>query len=188
MVNTTTILPGITLYDRALSDADTLLTALDAELTPTQEYLNFGRGPVPMPRLTAWHGDPGARYAYSGLKNEPAPWTPTLSALRARLDSRLGTSLNSCLVNVYADGRNSMGWHADDEPELRDRVVSVSLGATRSFQLREGRRGAPMAVALEHGSVLVMTIASQRHYQHAVPKEAATGRRINLTYRQVSLG
>lgn len=182
----TEILPGFVLYENALPDAEALLTALSAEVETAQEYLSFGAGPVPMPRLTAWYGDLGARYTYSGLTNTPRAWTPTLRALRDRLDARLGTSLNSCLVNVYANGRKSIGWHADDEPELRDRIVSVSLGATRTFLLRKGRTGTPQPTSLKHGSVLVMSVASQRTYQHCLPKEYATGPRTNLTFRTIA--
>jgi alkylated DNA repair dioxygenase AlkB len=140
-----------------------------------------------MPRLTAWYGEPNARYTYSGLVNEPRPWTPALRMLRDRLDDAFAVALNSCLVNVYRDGSKSMGWHADDERELSGLIVSVSLGATRTLQLREGRRGRSIAeVPLAHGSVLTMTIESQRRFQHAVPKERADGPRMNLTFRTVA--
>jgi alkylated DNA repair dioxygenase AlkB len=181
------VLPGIVLYQNALADADEIYDTLARELQTKQEYLTFGRNRVPMPRLTAWYGDPRAVYSYSGLANTPKPWTPALGALRERLNTRLDTTLNSCLVNVYEDGRKSIGWHADDEPELRDRIVSVSLGATRTFLLREGRTGRPQSVRLTHGSVLVMSVASQRVYQHAVPKEDASGPRTNLTFRTVTI-
>ena len=181
------IVPGIDLYPAFIADPDTLFAELESELELRQEYINLGRGPVAMPRLTGWYGDPGAVYRYSRLLNVPAPWTPALGALRQDLNERLAASLNSCLVNRYADGANSMGWHADDERELRDRIVSVSLGATRTFRLREGRRGATVALDLTAGSVLTMTVESQRHWQHAVPKSAATGARLNLTFRSVAI-
>jgi alkylated DNA repair dioxygenase AlkB len=181
-----TIVPGIQIHAGFLADADELLTVLRAEVRVRQEHLDFGRGPIPMPRLTGWYGDPGALYAYSGLLNEPNRWTPTLGALRARLAGAFACELNSCLVNVYRDGRKSIGWHADDEPELRGLIVSASLGATRTFRIREGRSGSPLDVPLEHGSVLTMTVASQQRYQHAVPKEPTSGPRMNLTYRYVT--
>jgi alkylated DNA repair dioxygenase AlkB len=141
-----------------------------------------------MPRLTAWYGDAGATYTYSGLRNEPAPWTSTLRRLRDDLNEALSLKLNSCLANWYRDGEDSMGWHADDERELRDAIVSVSFGATRSFQLREGRKGAPITLPLEHGSVLVMTVSSQRRHSHRVPKERNARERLNLTFRRVVEG
>jgi alkylated DNA repair dioxygenase AlkB len=181
------IVPGVDLYPAFIADPETLLARLAGELDLRQEYINLGRGPVAMPRLTGWYGDPGAVYRYSRLVNVPAPWTLALGALRHELNERLGASLNSCLVNSYRDGASSMGWHSDDEPELRDRIVSVSLGATRTFRLREGRRGATLALDLAAGSVLTMTVESQRNWQHAVPKSANVGMRLNLTFRSVAI-
>ena len=178
-------MPGIDLYPDFVAEPEALFATLRRELELRQEFLNFGRGPVAMPRLTGWYGDPGAVYRYSRLLNVPAPWTPALAVLRNDLNVRLGASLNSCLVNLYRSGDDSMGWHADDEPELRDWIVSVSLGATRTFRLREGRRGPSFPVELTAGSVLTMTVESQRHWQHAVSKSVASDARLNLTFRSV---
>ncbi len=91
---------------------------------------------MPTPRLTAWMGDHA--YRYSGLANEPQPWPPTLATLRDRLSEELGIAFNSCLANLYRDGSDSMGYHADDEPELGPQpvIASISLGARRRFALR----------------------------------------------------
>ena len=180
------IVPGIDLYPGFIHDPESLFTKLQAELALRQEFVNFGRGPVAMPRLTAWYGDPGAVYRYSRLLNVPAPWTPALAALRGDLNVRLAASLNSCLVNYYRSGEDSMAWHADDEPELRDRIVSVSLGVTRTFRLRPGNGGKSLPVELTSGSVLTMSVDSQRRWQHAVPKVGAGGARLNLTFRTVA--
>ncbi len=180
------LLDGITLYSAAVPDAGKLFDALRGELDLRQEYLQFFGRDVAMPRLTGWYGDPGATYTYSRLRNEPAAWTPALGQLRDGLRDALGVDLNSCLANWYRDGNDSMGWHADREPELRDAIVSVTLGAERTFQLREGRKGTPVSVVLPHGSVLVMTVASQHRYVHRVPKERGAGERLNLTFRRVA--
>ena len=109
-----------------------------------------------MPRLTSWHGDPGCSYAYSGRLFHPAPWTPELAALRDRLIAAEGCAFNSVLVNHYRDGADSMGEHADDEPELgpsRDdvRIASISLGAPRRFVLRHRRTRRVHAFAARRG-------------------------------------
>jgi alkylated DNA repair dioxygenase AlkB len=184
----TPVADGITLYPDALPDADDWLLALRDELTLRQEYLQFFGRDVPMPRLTAWYGDVGATYTYSRLLNEPMAWTPSLQRLREELNASLSLVLNSCLANWYRDGNDSMGWHADRERELRDAIVSVSLGASRTFQLREGRRGKPLSTSLRHGSVLSMTTSSQQRFAHRVPKEQCSGERLNLTFRRVSGG
>ena len=152
------------------------------------EQIRIAGRSIPVPRLTAWYGDPGATYVYSGLRNEPLPWTPLLAALRDAVSAAAGAPLNAVLLNHYRDGRDSMGWHADDERELgRDPVVaSLSLGAPRRFVLRHARKkGRAMTFVLGDGALLVMAGATQHHYRHAVPKEAEAGERINLTFRRV---
>ena len=144
-----------------------------------------------VPRLVAWHGDPGARYRYSGTDHDPEPWTQDLGRLRARVSELSGAVFNAVLLNLYRDGRDGMGWHADDEPELgRDPVIaSVSLGATRRFCLRHRRRkDLKVDLELPHGSLLVMGGATQHHWVHALPKtRRPVGERINLTFRRVDL-
>jgi alkylated DNA repair dioxygenase AlkB len=150
----------------------------------------FGRT-VAMPRLTSWHGDPGCSYAYSGRVFQPAPWTPELAILRDRLAAREGCAFNSVLVNHYRDGRDSMGEHADDEPELGPwaddvRIASVSLGAERRFVLRHRRTRRVYAFHLGEGSVLVMGGTTQRHFRHHLPRTPApVGPRVNLTFRVI---
>lgn len=155
-----------------------------------EEILMFGRR-VPVPRRVAWHGDPGASYTYSGTEHQPLPWTPALERVRERVSTLASAHFNAVLLNLYRDGRDGMGWHSDDEPELgRDPVIaSVSLGATRRFCMRHRRRKElRLDVPLPHGSVLVLSGATQHHWVHALPKTAApVGERINLTFRQVGL-
>jgi len=171
------------------SEASTLFEALRAGIWwRDEEILMFGRR-VPVPRRVAWHGDPGARYTYSGTVHEPLPWTPELTAIRDRVTELTGAAYNAVLLNLYRDGRDGMGWHADDEPELgRNPVIgSVSLGATRRFCLRHRRRKTlRVDLALAHGSVLCMSGPTQHGWVHALPKTSVpVGERINLTFRYV---
>jgi alkylated DNA repair dioxygenase AlkB len=142
-----------------------------------------------VPRLVAWHGDPGAVYTYSGTAHEPRPWTDDLRSVRERLQRLTGHRYNSVLLNLYRDGRDGMGWHADDEPELgpAPAIASLSLGATRRFRLRHrGQRELGCAVDLAHGDLLLMAGGTQSAYLHALPKTARlVGERINLTWRWV---
>ncbi|SFQ27460.1 alpha-ketoglutarate-dependent dioxygenase AlkB family protein [Hymenobacter arizonensis] len=175
--------------------ADTLLEQLMTEVAWEQRNIRIFGQEMPQPRLTAWYGDPAARYTYSGLTWDPLPWTPALLALRHRVEAATQTPFNSVLLNHYRDGRDSMGWHADDEPELgpAPAIASLSLGATRRFRLRPHPTHfrtqpapAPLGLDLPHGSLLLMRAPTQQHWQHALPKTARPiGPRLNLTFRWV---
>lgn len=173
----------------ALDEADALLAALLAGIDWQQEDIVMFGERRRVPRLVAWHGDPGTAYTYSGTAHEPLPWTPTLQDIRSRIEALTGHSFNSVLLNRYRDGRDGMGWHADDERELghEPAIASVSLGATRRFRLRHRRRRDAVAtIELTHGDVLLMAGATQHAYVHALPKTTrAVGERINLTFRRV---
>lgn len=169
--------------------ADALLEALCDEIPWEQHRLRlFGRE-VAAPRLSCWIGDPGTAYVYSRTRFEPRAWTPALASLRADLAARFELGFNSVLANLYRGGRDSMGWHSDDEPELGRAPVlaSLSFGVERRFRFRsrETRRLA-LAMDLAHGSLLVMRGATQRLYQHDLPKTSAhVGARVNLTFRNI---
>ena len=140
---------------------------------------------LPTPRLTAWMGD--AAYTYSGVTNQPQPWPPALAVLRDRLHDEFGAVFDSCLANLYRDGRDSMGYHSDDEPELGPRpvIASVSLGARRRFALRHRETRERWTWELGAGDLLLMRDESQSDYAHAVPKAARdVGPRVNLTFRR----
>ena len=181
----------IRLWPQALAgdEADALFAALrDGIPWQAEDILIFGERRR-VPRLVSWHGDPGTAYSYSGTTHEPLPWTAELRQLRSRVEALTGHRFNSVLLNRYRDGRDSMGWHADDEPELgrNPAIGSVSLGATRRFRLRHRRvAGAEVTLELGHGDVLLMAGSTQHAYVHAVPKTARpTHERINLTWRWV---
>ena len=177
------------LFEAALPrpDADRLFAALTASIDWRSETATVMGRRVPIPRLTAWHGEAG--YVYSGIRLEPAPWTAPLLELKARAETLAARRFNSVLLNLYRDGRDGVSWHADSEPGLgRDPVIaSLSLGATRRFQLRHRRdRAAKLALDLPHGSCLIMAGATQHHWLHQLPKTAQpVGPRINLTFRRM---
>lgn len=147
----------------------------------------FGRT-MPAPRLTCWYGDAGATYGYSGHAHNPAPMPPLLAVLRDALEHATGARFNSCLGNLYRTGWDSVGWHADDEPELGPEpvIASLSFGAERTFRVRAGTSGPSTAVVLRHGDLLVMRGRAQTDYQHSIPKtERPVGPRVNLTFRLI---
>jgi len=171
------------------AEADALLTLLRTRIDWQQEDIVIFGESRRVPRLVAWHGDPGTAYTYSGTAHEPLPWTPELQRIRQRVEELTAHCFNSVLLNLYRDGNDGMGWHADDEPELgREPVIaSVSFGATRRFKLRHRRmRIATSTLELAHGDLLLMAGQTQHAYVHAVPKTARpVGTRVNLTFRWV---
>jgi alkylated DNA repair dioxygenase AlkB len=163
---------------------------LRSELPWTQPELQvFGRR-HPVPRLQSWHGDPEAEYLYSGLLLSPEPWHPLLAELRALIERVCATRFNSVLANLYRDGHDSMGWHADDEPELgrHPRVASLSLGAERDFAVRrKGDTRMAFKWPLLHNELWLMEPGMQYHWQHSLPRRKRVERaRLNLTFRWVN--
>jgi alkylated DNA repair dioxygenase AlkB len=188
MAEMTALRDGGTLYyDAAFlapAEADALFETLCRGVAWGQE---IGRG-RPFPRLTAWIADAGLVYRYSGVTHVGSGWTPMLSDVKLRVEAAAGAAFNSVLLNCYRSGRDSIGMHADDEPELgvNPVVASVSLGSARTFVLRHKRCREKLTMALAHGSLLVMAGTCQHHWLHGVPKtEAPVGERINLTFRKI---
>jgi alkylated DNA repair dioxygenase AlkB len=125
-------------------------------------------------------------YKYSGAHYPALPWTPTLLEIKKKLEAVQG-AYNYCLLNLYRDGQDSMGWHADNEPEMGDTIGSLSLGATRKFRIRHNVSRETLSFAAGHGTLIVMSGTMQEFWQHAVPKtKQAVGERINLTFRRIA--
>lgn len=174
-----------------LPSAD-LLARLTADIRWRQERIRlFGREHM-QPRLICWMGDPDCSYRYSGTRWEPEPWHPLVADLRARAEGVAKARFNAVLLNLYRDGRDSMGLHADDEPELGERpvIASLSLGAERTmtFRHRHDRTMAPLRLALPDASLLVMSGETQRNWKHGIARTARpVGPRLNLTFRRILL-
>lgn len=169
--------------------ADAWLAALVDE-TPWQQPELFIHGRYHrVPRLTAWYGEPEARYRYSGKLHQPLPWTPLLDEIRRQIVKAVGQPLNAVLLNYYRDGQDSMGWHSDAEAELgrNPLIASLNLGGSRRFDLRRvGSTRIGHSLMLEHGSLLVMRGPTQHHWQHQVAKtRQPCAPRLNLTFRLI---
>ena len=175
--------------DLGAPEAEVFRSLLDAVAWRREQITLFGKTHW-QPRLLAWYGDPDASYRYSGKRYDPQPWLPELDDLRARVEAVSGARFNSVLANLYRDGNDSMGLHADDEPELGENpvIASLSLGEERVFRLKHRTRQdlRPLRLPLPGGSLLVMRGPTQRYWKHEVPKSRRPcGPRINLTFRLV---
>ncbi len=178
--------------DLGAASAD-ILRRLLAETRWRQDTITLYGKTYLQPRLLAWHGDPQAVYRYSSRTYTPQPWTPLLLDLRDRISDLAGSRFNSVLLNYYRNERDSMGLHADDEPELGRQpvIASLSLGEERVlyFRPKRGRGVGGLDVPLPDGSVLLMRGATQDNWKHGIRKLARScGPRLNLTFRMVHGG
>lgn len=147
----------------------------------------FGAKQLPLPRLEVAYGDPGIVYKYSGnVVLRTLPWDPWLERLRDVIVVATGHKFNFCIGNYYRSGSDSIGWHADDELVLgiNPVIASISLGATRKFQMRRKPQGEIHSMWLEHGSLLIMEAGTQEEWLHQLPKDIKSNKpRINWTFR-----
>jgi alkylated DNA repair dioxygenase AlkB len=169
-------------------EADSFLqTLLETIPWKSDEVVLFGKHIVTA-RKVAWYGDRHFDYSYSGSTRTARLWTPELRKIKATVEQHAGIRYNSCLLNLYAEGTQGMGWHSDDEKELDpdSNIASVSFGAERRFDFRHKESHQKVSVILAHGSLLIMRGATQTHWQHQIPKTTkVTSPRVNLTFRRI---
>jgi alkylated DNA repair dioxygenase AlkB len=128
-------------------------------------------------------------YTYSNTTKQALAWTKELSELKQIVEQLAGTKFNSCLLNLYHNGNEGMGWHSDDEKPLRknNTIASLSFGAERKFSFKHKQTKQTVSIVLEYGSLLVMKDATQSNWLHSLPKSKnITQRRINLTFRTIN--
>lgn len=167
--------------------AEALFTLL-YEKTPWQQdaIQVFGKT-HPQPRLTCLYGNEGKPYGYSGIVMQPHKWNPVLMYIKNEVEQVCNAMFTTVLLNLYRNGQDSNGWHADNERELgrNPLIASVSFGATRMFQLQHNSiKEARHKLMLENGSLLIMGGETQHFWKHQIPKtNKPVGPRINLTFR-----
>ena len=172
----------------SLSEADEFFKSLLADIPwRHDEAIMFGKHIV-TDRKVAWYGDENYSYTYSGHNHVALKWTDTLLAIKTVVEKIADYTYNSCLLNLYADGSQGMGWHHDDEKGLgkNANIASVSFGAERRFDFRHKLSREKVSVILEHGSLLIMRDTTQSNWQHQIPKtKKVTSPRLNLTFRRM---
>lgn len=178
----------------APGEAAQLFDALQRKCAWERHKTPFG---YPVPRDEAYYGDPGADYTYSRREYRPLPWPPELLSLKSRVEQATPAAAyanlslpvlgyNAVLCNLYRDGNDSVGLHADAEPEMGPVIASLSLGAPRLFRLKANDGTVAFAERLPGGSLLIMAGQTQKNFKHEVPKEPrVTQARINLTFRRI---
>lgn len=191
-------IPGAEIYyDKnflSVEEATILFNALRAKCAWERRKSSFKYA---VPRDEAYYGDPGTTYTYSRREYKPVDWIPELLSLKARVEEatpavayanlnlpKLG--YNAVLCNLYRSGNDSVGLHADAEPEMGPVIASISLGAERLFRLKRQDGTVVFAERLPHGSLFIMAGSTQKSFRHEVPKEPDVAQpRINLTFRRI---
>jgi len=167
--------------------ANELFEKLKNEIPWQQDHITvFGKIHL-QPRLTALFGNEGKAYGYSNIVMQPHAWSPLIMFIKEEVEKVCHENFTTVLLNNYRDGKDSNGWHADNEKELgRNPVIaSVSFGAERVFQLKHNsNKNGKQNILLQHGSLLIMRGETQHHWKHQIPKTMKPiGPRINLTFR-----
>ena len=171
------------------AEATSLFERLCEDLDWEQRPIKVFGKEVMQPRLIDWAGE--LPYRYSGQTLPPKPFHPSLNSLMAKVSEVVDTPFNHVLLNLYRDGADNMGMHADDEWELgkNPTIAAVSLGAVRRFSIAKkgkGRKRIRLKLELAHGSLMVMGGTIQHRFWHGVPKQRQVEtHRINITFRQL---
>jgi alkylated DNA repair dioxygenase AlkB len=187
------ILPkeGNVLYSSSFIDSkecayllETLIKSIDWE---NEVIYLFGKEII-MQRKIAFYADDNINYAYSKSEKKGKKWNEVLISIKEQVEAKTNVKYNACLLNLYFDGNDGMGWHSDDEKEILENssIASISFGANRKFSFKHKESKQTISLILENGSLLEMKGETQKYWLHALPKTKKTKNiRINLTFRQM---
>ncbi|MBI9040025.1 alpha-ketoglutarate-dependent dioxygenase AlkB [Lutibacter sp.] len=160
---------------------------LNAGFWEHDEFVMFGKQIITA-RKVAWFGDLECQYSYSSSIKKAIAWTPELLSIKNLVELKTGKTFNSCLLNLYHNGNEGMGWHQDNEKELGKNpiIASLSLGVARKFSFKHVQSKQKVDILLQPGSLLLMKGETQEKWLHSVPKTTKVkSPRINLTFRNI---
>lgn len=173
-----------------LKEANTYFKSLLNDIEWQQDSITIYGKTHLQPRLTAFYANNKNAYKYSNITMQPHPFEKDLLNIKNTIENELKTKFTSCLANLYRNGNDSMGWHADDEKELgiNPIIASISFGAERIFHLKHRtNKNLKSKLILQHGSLLLMQGETQSNWLHQLPKTKKNiGSRINLTFRIIA--
>lgn len=177
-------------YDLVLNNKECayyFTTFFNANFWEQDELVMFGKRIITA-RKVAWFGDLKYQYSYSSTIKNALAWTPELLALKNLIELKTGEKFNSCLLNLYHNGNEGMGWHQDNEKELGENpvIASLSLGAERKFSFKHIITKQKVDIILQSGSLILMKGETQEKWLHSLPKTTKVKTpRINLTFRNI---
>jgi alkylated DNA repair dioxygenase AlkB len=164
---------------------DYLQKFLAADFWKQDELVMFGKRIVTS-RKVAWFGDEDFQYCYAGVAKKAIPWSSELLSIKKIVELKTGNQFNSCLMNLYHNGNEGMGWHQDNEKELGENpaIASLSLGAARKFSFKHIKTKQKIEMVLNSGTLVLMKGATQEKWLHSLPKTKKIKLpRVNLTFR-----
>ncbi|QLG44215.1 alpha-ketoglutarate-dependent dioxygenase AlkB family protein [Costertonia aggregata] len=170
-------------------DADFYFKQFKRQVPWQQDDIKVFGKVYPQPRLTALYGNNGKAYCYANITMQPHEFTKELLQIKTKIEKHTTVKFTTCLLNLYRHGKDSNGWHADDEKELGQNpvIASITLGQERYFHLKHKKdKTLKHKMLLRHGSLLLMQGATQHNWLHQIPKTAKpVSERINLTFRVI---
>jgi len=172
----------------SVKDADAYLSSLLSEIRWQHDRAVIFGKQITTRRKVAWYADEAFEYTYSNITRRAQVWNKELRMLKNKIEELTGETFNSCLLNLYHDGKDGMSWHSDGEADLKKNgaIASLSLGAERKFSFKHRNTKQTVSLILHHGSLLVMKGTTQSHWQHQLPKtKNIDNPRINLTFRTI---
>lgn len=175
-------------HENFLQESSLLFERLITEIPWKSGQIKLFGKTYPIPRMQSFHSVKHLNYTYSGLRMNSEKWHPILAQINSQIKKEYQFSFNACLVNLYRNGMDSNGWHADNEHELGKNplIASVSLGVERTFKLKHIYSNEQIKLSLNDGSLLIMGGEIQHFWKHEVPKQVKiTDSRINLTFRNI---
>ena len=166
-----------------------LFNTLRKEIQWQQDDIKLFGKTYKQPRLTALYAENEKPYSYSNITMYPESFFKELEQVKSDIEEKIAHKFTTCLANLYRTGNDSNGWHSDNEKELGHNpiIASLSLGATRSFQLKHKTDSSQrFNIELPSGSLLIMKGTTQEFWKHQIPKtKKHVGERINLTFRTI---
>lgn len=171
-----------------MQEADILFSYIKENIVLEQGNITLFGKTHKIPRLESFHAKQTLSYTYSGKKLVSKPFTNELNHLCEMIEKATDAQFNCVLINLYRNGMDSNGWHADNEMELGKNpiIASLSLGVTRRFDLKNQFENESFSIELHHGDLLLMNNQMQENYKHQIAKsKKITQERINLTFRKI---
>jgi alkylated DNA repair dioxygenase AlkB len=152
------------------------------------EVVIFGKKIITNRKVAFYAANSEINYKYSKITKNTAVFIPVLLEIKEKIEMITHQTFNSCLFNLYQNGNEGMGWHSDNEKELKPNgtIASISFGAERNFSFKHNHTKLRIGIKLENGSLLTMENEIQKFWKHSMPKSTKIKTpRINLTFRTI---